>query len=92
LSATHGFVLLAMSGFIDSHGLLDVMAPMAINLVVGLGDTRRRAERSLTAAIKARASQHKTNHATGSVTRAGISPEDSAIERGSHQKDAHTGL
>jgi AcrR family transcriptional regulator len=57
LSATHGFVLLAMSGFIDSQGLQDVMAPMAINLMVGLGDTRRRAERSLAAAIKARASR-----------------------------------
>jgi AcrR family transcriptional regulator len=59
LCATHGFVLLAMSGFIDSHGLQDVMAPMAINLMVGLGDTRRRAERSLAAAIKARASQQQ---------------------------------
>ena len=56
LSATHGFVLLAMSGFIDSQGLQDVMAPMAISLMVGLGDTRQRAERSLAAAIKARAS------------------------------------
>jgi hypothetical protein len=49
LSATHGFVLLAMSGFIDFQGLQDVMAPMTINLMVGLGDTRRRAERSLAA-------------------------------------------
>lgn len=63
LCATHGFVLLAMGGFINSQGLQDprglqdVMAPMAINLLVGLGDTRRRAERSLAAAIKARASQ-----------------------------------
>jgi hypothetical protein len=40
LSATHGFVLLAMSGF--------------------------SAERSLAAAIKARASQDKANHAAGS--------------------------
>ncbi|HZQ30831.1 MAG TPA: TetR/AcrR family transcriptional regulator [Mycobacterium sp.] len=56
LSATHGFVLLAMTGFIDSDGLQDVMAPMAINLMVGLGDTRERAERSLAAAIEARAS------------------------------------
>ncbi|ASL09279.1 TetR family transcriptional regulator [Mycobacterium intracellulare subsp. chimaera] len=54
LSATHGFVLLTMTGFIDSEGLQDVMMPMAVNLMVGLGDTRRRAERSLTAAIKAR--------------------------------------
>jgi len=57
LSATHGFVLLAMTGFIDSQGLQDVMAPMAINLMVGLGDTRRRAERSLAAAINARTPQ-----------------------------------
>lgn len=57
LSATHGFVLLAMSGFIDPQGLQDVMAPLAINLVVGLGDTRKRAERSLTAAINARVSR-----------------------------------
>lgn len=57
LSATHGFVLLAMTGFIDSQGLQDVLAALAINLVVGLGDTRRRAQRSLAAAIEARASQ-----------------------------------
>jgi hypothetical protein len=30
------------------------MAPLAINLMVGLGDTRRRAERSLAAAMAAR--------------------------------------
>lgn len=60
LSATHGFVLLTMSGFIDSQGLQDVMAPLAINLMVGLGDTRRRAARSLAAAIEARASQRKS--------------------------------
>ena len=57
LSATHGFVLLAMGGFIDSQGMQDVMVPMAINLMVGLGDTRRRAERSLAAAIEARAAR-----------------------------------
>ncbi|MHA3024319.1 TetR/AcrR family transcriptional regulator [Mycobacterium sp. BMJ-28] len=54
LSATHGFVLLTMSRFIDFRGLQDVMGPLAINLMVGLGDTRRRAERSLRAAIEAR--------------------------------------
>ncbi len=57
LSATHGFVLLAMTGFIDADGLGDVMAPMAINLMVGFGDTRRRAQRSLAAAIEARAAR-----------------------------------
>jgi AcrR family transcriptional regulator len=57
LSATHGFVLLAMSRLIDPQGPHEVMAPLAINLMVGLGDTRRRAERSLAAAIEARGSQ-----------------------------------
>ncbi len=57
LSATHGFVLLAMSGFIDPQGVQDVMAPLAVNLMVGLGDTRRRAKSSLAAAIQARTSQ-----------------------------------
>jgi AcrR family transcriptional regulator len=56
LSATHGFVLLAMSGFMDSQGLREVMLPLAINLMVGLGDTRERAEHSMSAAIEARAS------------------------------------
>jgi hypothetical protein len=32
---------------------------MAVNLMVGLGDTRRRAERSLAAAITARTSQQQ---------------------------------
>jgi len=54
LSATHGFVLLTMSRFIDFRGLHDVLGPLAINLMVGLGDTRRRAKRSLRAAIEAR--------------------------------------
>lgn len=57
LSATHGFVLLAMGGFIGPQGPQDVMVPLAINLMVGLGDTRRRAERSVAAAIEVRASQ-----------------------------------
>lgn len=55
LSATHGFVLLAMTGFIDSQGFQDVMAPLAVNLMVGLGDSRELAERSLSTAINARA-------------------------------------
>jgi AcrR family transcriptional regulator len=65
LCATHGFVLLAIGGFISSQGLQDpgglqdVMAPMAVNVMVGLGDARRRAERSLAAAINARASQQQ---------------------------------
>jgi hypothetical protein len=54
LSATHGFVLLGMSGFIDPQGLQDMMAPLAINLMLRLGGTCRRAKRSPAAAIKAR--------------------------------------
>jgi hypothetical protein len=68
LSATHGFVLLAMGRFIESQGLRDVMAPLAINLTVGLGDTRRRAERSLAASIKARTSSNKTTQGADIVT------------------------
>lgn len=54
LSATHGFVLLVMTGFVDAQEAPNVMASLAVNLVVGFGDTRRRAERSLAAAIEAR--------------------------------------
>jgi AcrR family transcriptional regulator len=56
LSATHGFVLLSMTDVIEPQGLQAVMAPLAINLLVGLGDKRRRAERSVTAALEAHAS------------------------------------
>lgn len=56
LSITHGYVLLAIGGFIDDpvRSLRDVAIPMAVNLMVGLGDDRRRAERSMRAALKAR--------------------------------------
>lgn len=57
LSASHGFVLLAMSGLIAPEGAQDVMASLAINLMVGLGDTRRRAQHSLAAAMEAGALQ-----------------------------------
>ncbi len=67
LSGTHGFVLLAMTGFIDSQALQDVMAAMTINMMVGLGDTRQRAKRSLTAAITARAAQGKNASDRGVV-------------------------
>jgi AcrR family transcriptional regulator len=53
LSATHGFVLLAMTKVIDPRGVQDVMTPLATNLIVGLGDTRPRAERSVATAIEA---------------------------------------
>jgi AcrR family transcriptional regulator len=51
LSATHGWVLLVITGAfeLDEHGR-DILAALAINLMVGLGDTRAAAERSLAAA------------------------------------------
>ena len=57
LSATHGFVLLAIGGFIGDvgEGIRDVAAPMTVNLMVGLGDSRTAAERSMAAAIAASA-------------------------------------
>ncbi len=56
LSVTHGFVLLAIGGFIGDIGeaLQDVMVPLTINLMVGLGDERERVERSLAAASTGR--------------------------------------
>jgi AcrR family transcriptional regulator len=56
LSATHGFVLLSMTDILGPPDLQAVMAPLATNLLVGLGDTRRKAERSVTAAANAYAS------------------------------------
>ena len=60
LSATHGFVLLSMTNVIDSQGLQDVMTPLATNLIVGLGDTRPRAERSVATAIAAYVSRPRS--------------------------------
>jgi AcrR family transcriptional regulator len=64
LSATHGFVLLTITNVIDPQGLQDVMAPLAINLIVGLGDRRARAERSVARAIEAYASRRQRTSAS----------------------------
>jgi AcrR family transcriptional regulator len=48
LSATHGYVLLEIAGIFGSSGDgLSVMFPLAINLMVGLGDRRAAATSSL---------------------------------------------
>ena len=59
LAATHGFLLLAIGGFAGdrNEAMRDVMVPLAINLMVGLGDERERVERSLAAAIAGRAAR-----------------------------------
>jgi AcrR family transcriptional regulator len=54
LSATHGYVLLEIAGaFGESGGGLATAAELAVNLLVGLGDLREDAERSLLAAVAA---------------------------------------
>jgi AcrR family transcriptional regulator len=55
LSATHGYVLLEIGGTFGQNGEgVQVIAPLAVNLMVGLGDDRKAAERSLRAAVAAR--------------------------------------
>jgi len=56
LSATHGYVLLAIAGvFGREEDGLEVIASLATNLMVGLGDSRDAVERSLAAALADRA-------------------------------------
>lgn len=58
LSATHGYVLLEIAGaFGEGHGL-QIIASLASNLMVGLGDSREAVERSLLAATAASGEAH----------------------------------
>jgi AcrR family transcriptional regulator len=53
LSATHGYVLLEIAGMFGEHGPgAQVIAELGINLMVGLGDEREKAGRSLLAAAR----------------------------------------
>jgi len=57
LSATHGYVLLAIGGvFGREEDGLEVILALAVNLMVGLGDSREAVERSIAAALGAQAS------------------------------------
>ena len=59
LSATHGYVLLEIAGAFGQGGKgLHVIRPLAVNLMVGLGDARDACERSMEAALSARADAH----------------------------------
>lgn len=52
LSATHGYVLLAIGGVFGREDAgLEVIATLAVNLMVGLGDAREAAERSIAATL-----------------------------------------
>lgn len=53
LSVTHGYLMLLIGGFVEEE-LRDQMAPMAINLMVGLGANRAATERALVRAVEAR--------------------------------------
>jgi AcrR family transcriptional regulator len=54
LSATHGYVLLELAGAFGEPGTgLPTAADLAVNLLVGLGDAREDAERSLVTAVAA---------------------------------------
>ena len=54
LSVTHGYLMLAIGGFIAEE-LQEMMPPLAVNLMVGLGADREEAERALTEAVEVRA-------------------------------------
>jgi AcrR family transcriptional regulator len=53
LGATHGLILLAVGGFLGDpdKAMTEVMVPLTINLMVGLGDDRESAERSFSRAL-----------------------------------------
>lgn len=55
LSATHGYVLLEIAGVFGEDGGAEVILPLAVNLMVGLGDSREAAIRSLESAAARRA-------------------------------------
>jgi AcrR family transcriptional regulator len=61
-SATHGYVLLEAAGYFgdETHGLTQVLTPLAVNVMVGLGDEREavvRSARSVVASLAARGVQ-----------------------------------
>lgn len=56
LSATHGYILLAIGGLPDEERG-DVIGPLSVNLMVGLGADRERTERALLEAFEATASR-----------------------------------
>lgn len=55
-SATHGFVLLEMTGVFghEDHGLTQILGPMMVNLLVGLGADRDSVQASILAALATR--------------------------------------
>lgn len=54
-SISHGAVLLEIAGYFghEGHGLLQVLGPLTCDVLVGLGDSRDRVDRSMAAAVAA---------------------------------------
>ena len=52
-SVSHGAVLLEIAGFFgrDGHGMTEILAPVIVDLLVGMGDDRGKAQLSLGAAL-----------------------------------------
>ena len=50
---THGAVLLEIAGFFghEGHGVTEILAPITVDVLVGMGDDRRRTNQSLTEAV-----------------------------------------
>jgi AcrR family transcriptional regulator len=53
-SVTHGAVMLEMAGFFghEGHGITEILAPLTVDLLVGMGDDRERTNQSLAAAVQ----------------------------------------
>ena len=50
---THGAVLLEIAGFFghEGHGVTEILAPITVDVLVGMGDDRERTNQSLTEAV-----------------------------------------
>jgi AcrR family transcriptional regulator len=53
-AVSHGEVLLEIAGFFghDDRGLTEILAPLVLDVLVGMGDDRRRADESFAAAVQ----------------------------------------
>lgn len=58
-SVSHGAVLLEMVGFFghEGHGLTQILGPLTLDVLVGMGDDRQRVDQSFDAAIEMLASR-----------------------------------
>ena len=52
-SISHGAVMLEMAGFFghQGHGMLEILGPLTVDVLVGMGDSRERADQSMAAVL-----------------------------------------